>query len=409
MTISSYPRIKLLVAVIAAVVIGIILDSWGWGIATFFIAMFLFIFVAGGIFGGPIKGKVEVTEELELLLDSLRDIDRYKNELPLNARGWCSSLGLYVQLRDMGTMTRLQAGDKLHFQVDAWLDYSSGLEWKVKKYNPGDWEKLVDPTLDLAYWLVGHGGLPEEYMDSFNRAIEVFKKEGHLKLPDVKKAGEEPLKLEEPESKAGDETGVKTLSNIAKATNRIEEYDKELMEDIEMLKKHISKEEDIQKEFMRSYGAPEKTIEEVVRKARIEGRPISFDGSSESIVRIQTFLTEMIPIYKEFPFRVWTREVELFRPEETNVIIEDDWLLFDTRPLNSDERKEYAKQWEATRVLNYTPNQIPVYKWYPNTELMRFIGNMLKKYGTSSVLTKDEYRDINMNAVSKETLDEGQA
>ncbi len=78
MTISSYPRIKLLVAVIAAVVVGIILDSWGWGIATFFIAMFLFIFVAGGIFGGPIKGKVEVTEELDFLLDRLQLIGNKK-------------------------------------------------------------------------------------------------------------------------------------------------------------------------------------------------------------------------------------------------------------------------------------------------------------------------------------------
>jgi len=71
MTISSHPWIKLLVAVIAAIVIGIMLDSWGWGIATFFIAMFLFIWVADWIFGGPIKGKVEVNDELEELLDKL--------------------------------------------------------------------------------------------------------------------------------------------------------------------------------------------------------------------------------------------------------------------------------------------------------------------------------------------------
>ena len=201
MTISSHPWIKLLVAIIAAIVVGNLSNSWGWGIGTFFIAMFLFIWVASWIFGGPIKGKIEVTKELDFLLDRLQLIGNKKNELPLNARGWCNSLGLFVQLREMGNMTRLQAGDKYHSQIDAWLDFSPGADntfsppgsdsifsssfWKVKKYNPGDWEKLVDPTLDIASWLGIHGGLPEEYMDSFNRAVEVFKKEGHLELPDI--------------------------------------------------------------------------------------------------------------------------------------------------------------------------------------------------------------------------------
>ena len=98
MTISSYPGIKLLVAVIAAIVVGVVLDSWGWSIATFFISMFLFIWVASWIFGGDIKGKVEVTDELEELLNKLETIGDIKNSLPLNARGWCNSLGLYVQL-----------------------------------------------------------------------------------------------------------------------------------------------------------------------------------------------------------------------------------------------------------------------------------------------------------------------
>jgi hypothetical protein len=203
MTISSHPWIKLLVVIIAAIVVGIILDSWGWGIATFFIAMFLFIWVADWIFGGPIKGKVEVNDELKKLLDHLAWIGYIKNQLPLNQRGWCNSLGLFVQLRRKGNLTRLEAGDgKYHSQIDAWLEGCSiasgfewfvpGLEWKVKKYNPGDWEKLVDPTYNIAVWLLERGGLPEEYMGSFNRAIEAFKKEGHLKLPRIKEA---PLKL----------------------------------------------------------------------------------------------------------------------------------------------------------------------------------------------------------------------
>lgn len=186
MTISSHPWIKLLVAIIAAIVVGIIFDSWGWGIATFFILLFIFIWVASWIFGGPIKGKVEVNDELEELLNKLETIGNIKNTLPLNARGWCNSLGLFVQLREIANMTRLQAGEKNHSQIDAWQDYlESSTEWKVKKYNPGDWEKLVAPTLEMANWLSTYGGLPEEYAESFNRAIQAFKKEGHLTLPTV--------------------------------------------------------------------------------------------------------------------------------------------------------------------------------------------------------------------------------
>ena len=158
MTISSHPRIKLLLAVIAAIVVSIMLDSWGWGIAIFFTAMFLFIFVASWIFGGPIKGKVELNDELEELLNKLRTIGYIKNDLPLSVRGWCNSLGLYVQLKQMGDMIRLEAGDKLHAQIDAWLEYFYTTDWKVKKYSPGDWEKLVNPTLDIANWLSRYGG-----------------------------------------------------------------------------------------------------------------------------------------------------------------------------------------------------------------------------------------------------------
>jgi len=214
MTISSHPWIKLLVAVIAAIVVGIAFDSWGWGIATFFILMFVFIWVASWIFGGESKGKVEVTDELEEILDKLESIGNIKNELPLNTRGWCNSLGLFVQLREKGGLSRLEAGDdKYRSQIDAWRDYS--FEWKVKKYNPGDWEKLVNPTLDIAGWLNGWGGLPEEYMASFNKAVEVFKEEGYLKLPVVKEG--RPTEVTRQKSEAANKIGIEKSSNTAKA------------------------------------------------------------------------------------------------------------------------------------------------------------------------------------------------
>ncbi len=405
MTISNYPYLKLLLAIIVAVAVAIMRDSLGWGLATFLGFMFVFIFVGSWIqdliFGISIKGEAKVDNELEELLNKLETIGNLKNELPFNSRAWCNSLGLFVQLREKGGLARLQAGDNEYQpRIDAWRDDS--LKWRAKKYDAGDWEKLVSPTLEVTNWLSSLGGLPEEYVDSFNRAVEVFKKEGHLKLPDVRKAGEEPLKLEEPENKVQDGIIVKTPHNIAQQRTKIDEYDQELLEDIERLKKHILEDEEIAKDFMRGGGLPEKGIEDVARKARNEGRPISIVGSNRDIVPILTFLTGVVPVYKAFPFRAWTREKIFVIPAETNVITKDDWLRFDTRPLDNDERGEYANQWKATRLLNYAPSQIPLYKWYPNTELMKFVEKMLMKYGHSKVLTKDEYRDENMTPAWEE-------
>jgi len=198
MTISSYPYVKLLIAVMVATAVGVISDSVGWGIATFLIMVFIFIWVASWIFEATTKGKVEVTDELEELLHKLYRIGRIKNLLPLDQRGWCNSLGLFVQYRSKGDSSRVRAGDsKHHSEVDAWgegIGFGPGLEeWKVKKYDPGDWEKLVNPTLKIANWLLTFEGLPEEHADAFSRAIGVFKEEGQLELPRIEGKGKDSL------------------------------------------------------------------------------------------------------------------------------------------------------------------------------------------------------------------------
>jgi len=189
MTISSYPKAKLLVAVIAAITVGILRDSWGRGIGTSFIAVFLFVWVADWVFRRPIKGNVEVDDDLETLLEKLQHTGSIRNTLRLSQRGWCNRLRLFVQLWEAGGVKRLQAGGQLHTQTDAWLDRPHDADWRVKRYKPGDWEKLVDPTLDIASWISKSGGLPEEYRHSFDGAIEVFRKGDHLELPRM----EEPL------------------------------------------------------------------------------------------------------------------------------------------------------------------------------------------------------------------------
>jgi hypothetical protein len=162
-----------------------------------------------------IVGKVKVDVELETLLARLTQIGEIKNKLPLNQRGWCNRLGLFVQLHIAGGHAKLEAGDdKWHSQIEAWIARGSqlnnqswtivegnssrieawitlGAEWQVKKYRRGDWEKLVEPTYDAAKWLLEHGGLPGIYKDSFDRAIEAFERGGSLQLPmDMEEAGE---------------------------------------------------------------------------------------------------------------------------------------------------------------------------------------------------------------------------
>ena len=161
----------------------------------------------------------------------------------------------------------------------------------------------VNPTYEIAHWLSTHGGLPEKYTESFDKAIQIFHKEGDLRLPDVEDDGGKPVKLKATESNVDNEPIADIPSNITEARTKIEEYDQELLSDIERLKERISKAEEIQKDFMRSTGTPDKVIEEVARKQRNDGSPISFDGSSEDMFRIQAFLTDMVPVYKEFPFR----------------------------------------------------------------------------------------------------------
>lgn len=125
----------------------------------------------------------------EGLLQRLEYIGQIKNKLPFTQRGWCNELGLFVQLWEAMGMLRLQAGGKYRAQIDAWRD-APGEPWKVKKYNPGDWERLVEPTVKIAEWLLAEGGLREESKEAFMRAVdaeklapqvEVSKAEKHFK------------------------------------------------------------------------------------------------------------------------------------------------------------------------------------------------------------------------------------
>jgi hypothetical protein len=99
-------------AILAGIAMGIILHSIGWGIVTFFLIMIIFTIIASWVFESPIDRKFEIDDELNKLLDKLEIIGIMKNNLPLGVHGWINSLGLYVQLKDSGRFSGLEAGEK---------------------------------------------------------------------------------------------------------------------------------------------------------------------------------------------------------------------------------------------------------------------------------------------------------
>jgi hypothetical protein len=178
---------RIIIALITGVIVGFITQSWWWGSGSFAIAIFLVVWVAGWVYGSLPKGEIVIDDELGQLLHKLETIGRIKDELALSERGWYSILGLYVLLRETGGVARLQAGEKEHIRVDATIDYSkSGSRWFMSKLERGDWERLINPTLDIAVFLDSHafkGSISEEDTEALKKAITMFQDTGECALP----------------------------------------------------------------------------------------------------------------------------------------------------------------------------------------------------------------------------------
>ena len=121
------------------------------------------------------------------IIDTLYGIASLKGVLPFGLRGWCNELGLFVQMHRTRGTTSLKAGGKFIAKVHAWLDAPGSdtyPSWQVKKYKPGDWESLVDPTYKLTCWVWQQHDLGNPYMVSqLEAAIEEFRRTGCLELP----------------------------------------------------------------------------------------------------------------------------------------------------------------------------------------------------------------------------------
>ena len=116
-------------------------------------------------------------------------IGEEKNKLPENQRGWCNELGLTVILNERFGVSKVEAGRDGTVFMSATRNSPSGDwdvdsgDWDVDRYENGEWEQLVNPTLKLTNWLAEMGGLPDHASGVFNSAVSEFRQTGELNLP----------------------------------------------------------------------------------------------------------------------------------------------------------------------------------------------------------------------------------
>ena len=124
-------------------------------------------------------------EYINELLWNLLYVGKLKQLLPLPLRGWCNAL-LFVQVRDLSASTDKFDGYAIAAGTDMWVFDLEALCkdecWNVIKYVPGDWEKLVEPTVKITLWLLNRGGIDEKEVEKFNKSIKDFHKHGRLEL-----------------------------------------------------------------------------------------------------------------------------------------------------------------------------------------------------------------------------------
>lgn len=92
----------------------------------------------------------QVSQEL---IEDLVEIGRLQNDSPSSLEGGKhSDLGLHVQMHSRMGMTSLKAGGRFFSKVELSQE-RPGDNWRVRKYKPGDWERLIKPTLEYAKWV----------------------------------------------------------------------------------------------------------------------------------------------------------------------------------------------------------------------------------------------------------------
>jgi hypothetical protein len=123
------------------------------------------------------------------MIEKLWLIGSLKRAVPLGYRSRVSQTGLYVQLRFAGDAGRLEAGGRLKHTLSVWFNQDSEIPsghrsyriQKVDAYNPGEWERLIQPALEVAAWvyLWWNGELKDPKIDDrLEAAVAGLKRSG---------------------------------------------------------------------------------------------------------------------------------------------------------------------------------------------------------------------------------------
>ena len=144
------------------------------------------------------------------LFDSIWSIGWNKRQMPDFVAAQVSSTGLYVQMRSLiGGDSSLQAGPGKWVPAFTAIgptprgpwEVTPSDAWKVKKYKPGKWELLVEPTRLLADWLLfqpvdERGQWLPKPMWQCQTALTQFGQTAEMVLPELQDPGDNPTAIE---------------------------------------------------------------------------------------------------------------------------------------------------------------------------------------------------------------------
>ena len=120
------------------------------------------------------------------LSNTLFEIGELKRALPMQERDFCNDLGLRVQsdsiLLGMVSIQAWDRGNPANMFFQAKGDPSDPDSWLVHKYQPGEWESLIGPTLELTRWIIGASPLQDSDLISIQAAVNRFRENGVLKF-----------------------------------------------------------------------------------------------------------------------------------------------------------------------------------------------------------------------------------
>ncbi len=165
----------------------------------------------------------------------------------------------------------------------------------------------------------------------------------------------------------------------------VDEYDEELKEDIAKLEQAVAEGEDLARAMMRSYGTEDDEVEKVIEEGRRRGRPVHWEyGSSRHILDLMEWLKSMQPVYQSFPFRI---SMSAFNPLDCKVALENSRHSINQEVLTLKEAEVLLRLvHEVIHINRWGAETAYIHTWYPTSNLMSFVANLIIKYNPDDLL-----------------------